>query len=187
MQEAVPPRARSHIAEFTPILTDARRVLQSVRLQSESLQRSAYSVGRAAGFARAQLESARHVLIAQRKARQFVEASEEYIVGLAVSIVERIAPRLGEGGLVAALLAEALNTVAEERELRVRVRHSAVTATRAMLARWQQAHPRAVVQVLVDSQLEPFGCVIESEKGRIELGLRRQLEAIREELNRNSK
>ena len=187
MQEAVPPRARSHVAEFTPILTDARRILQAVRLQSESLQRSAYSVGRAAGFARAQLESARHVLVAQRKARQFVEASEEHIVGLAVSIVERIATRLGEGNLVAALLAEALDTVAEERELRVRVRHSAVMATRTMLARWQQAHRRTVVQVLIDPQLEPFGCVIESEKGRIELGLRRQLEGVRQELTRLSK
>ena len=52
---------------------------------------------------------------------------------------------------------------------------SAVKATRAMLARWQGEHPQTVVQVLVDPQLEPFGCKIESELGRIELGLRKQL------------
>jgi flagellar biosynthesis/type III secretory pathway protein FliH len=39
-----------------------------------------------------------------------------------------------------------------------------------------------MVQVLVDPELEPFGCVIESAQGRIELGLYRRLEAIRAEL-----
>jgi flagellar biosynthesis/type III secretory pathway protein FliH len=52
-----------------------------------------------------------------------------------------------------------------------------------MLAQWQQAHPEAIVQVLVDPELEPFGCVIESEQGRIELGLQRRLEAIKAELS----
>ena len=184
MHEGVPPRATSDGAEFALILNDAGRVLKSVRHQTESLQRRAYREGRAAGFARAQIESAGHVLIAQRKARAFVEAAEQHIIGLAISIVARIAPRLGEADLVAALLAEALNTIATERELRVSVRHGAVTATRTMLARWQQAHPKAVVQVLVDPRLEPFGCVIESELGRIELGLFSKLEAVRAELTR---
>jgi flagellar biosynthesis/type III secretory pathway protein FliH len=123
------------------------------------------------------------VLIAQRKARAFVEAAkEQHIIGLALSIVARIAPKLGEAGLVAALLAEALSTLGGQRELRISVRQGAVTATRSMLAQWQQAHPEAMVQVLVDPELEPFGCVIESAQGRIELGLYRRLEAIRAEL-----
>jgi flagellar biosynthesis/type III secretory pathway protein FliH len=123
------------------------------------------------------------VLVAQRKARAFVEAAkEQHIIGLAIVIVTRIAPKLGEARLVAALLAEALSTLGGQREIRVSVRHAAVTATRAMLAQWQQAHPEAMVQVLVDPELEPFGCVIESEQGRIELGLHKQLEAVRAEL-----
>ena len=183
MHEGVPPRATSDGVEFAPILTDAGRVLQSVRHQMESLQRHAYREGRAAGFARAQVESAAHVLIAQRKARAFVEAAKErHIIGLAISIVARIAPKLGESGLVAALLAEALSTLGGQRELRVSVRHGAVTATRILLAQWQQAHPEATVQVLVDPELEPFGCVIESAQGRVELGLHRQLELLRAEL-----
>jgi flagellar biosynthesis/type III secretory pathway protein FliH len=124
------------------------------------------------------------VLVAQRKARAFVEAAkEQHIIGLAIVIVTRIAPKLGEARLVAALLAEALSTLGGQREIRVSVRHAAVTATRAMLAQWQQAHPEAMVQVLVDPELEPFGCVIESEQGRIELGLHKQLEAVRAELS----
>ena len=39
------------------------------------------------------------------------------------------------------------------------------------------------MQVLIDPELEPFGCVIVSEQGRIELGLHRQLELIRAELS----
>jgi flagellar biosynthesis/type III secretory pathway protein FliH len=52
-----------------------------------------------------------------------------------------------------------------------------------MLARWQAEHPHVVVQVLVDPQLEPFGCVVESELGRIELGLTKQLATMREEVS----
>jgi flagellar biosynthesis/type III secretory pathway protein FliH len=182
MHERVPQRASSEGAEFAPILYEARRVLQSVRQQIESLQRRAYKDGRAAGFARAQIESAEHVLTAQRKARAFVEDSELHIVGLAISIVAGIAPRLGEGSLVAAMLAEALNTMVAERELRVSVTHDAVTATRAMLAGWQQAHPTTMVLVLVDPRLSPFDCVIEAAQGRVELSLHSQLEAVRAEL-----
>jgi flagellar biosynthesis/type III secretory pathway protein FliH len=186
MYEGIPPRGSSDGAEFAPILSDAGRILQFVRHQTESLQRRAYSEGRAAGFARAQVESAAHVLIAQRKARSFVEDSEQHIIELALSIVARVAAKLDEASVVAALLADALNTSVAEHELRVSVRHVAVTAVRTMLARWQQAHPKAVVQVLIDPQLQPFVCVIESEKGRVELSLRGKLEEIRAELNRRA-
>jgi flagellar biosynthesis/type III secretory pathway protein FliH len=182
MYEGVPSRASSDGVEFAPILNEAGRILRSVKQQAESLQRRAYRDGRAAGFARAQTESAEHMLAAQRKARAFVEDSERHIIGLAISIVARIAPTLGEGDLVATMLAETLNTVIAERELRVSVRYGAVTATRAMLARWQQSHPLAIVQVLVDPRLDPFACVIESEQGRVELSLYSRLEAIRLEL-----
>jgi flagellar biosynthesis/type III secretory pathway protein FliH len=175
-------RSSLDIAGLTRILADATCVLSSLRQQAQSLQRRAYMDGPAAGFARAQAETVRQALEAQLKAREFVDASRHQIVGMALASVERMASRLGPATVVTALLTEALDEIKTERQLRVSVSQSAVKATRAMLARWQEEHPQAVVQVLVDPQLEPFGCEVESELGRIELGLRKQLEATRDEL-----
>ena len=139
------------------------------------LQRRAYMDGHAAGFARAQAETVRQALEAQVKAREFVDAAEEQIVGMALSCLQRVASTLGPATVVTALLVDALSAIKSERQLQVSVSQSAAKATRAMLARWQQEHPHVEVAVLVDRELEPFGCEIASELGRIELGLRKQL------------
>jgi flagellar biosynthesis/type III secretory pathway protein FliH len=177
------PREPFDIAGLTRILADATCILSSLRQQAQSLQRRAYMDGHAAGFARAQAETVRQALEAQVKAREFVDASRQQIVSMALASVERMAARLGPATVVTALLTDAMDAIKTERQLRVNVSQSAVKATRAMLARWQREHPQVVVQVLVDPQLEPFGCAIESELGCIELGLRRQLETIRAELS----
>jgi flagellar assembly protein FliH len=177
------PREWSEIAGLTRTLADATGILSSLQQQAQSLQRRAYMDGHAAGFARAQAETARQALDAQLKAREFVDASGQHIVSMALASVERMASRLGPATVVTALLTEALDAIKTERELRVSVSQSAVKATRTMLARWQVEHPQTVVQVLVDPQLEPFGCKIESELGRIELGLRKQFESIRDGLS----
>ena len=147
--------------------------------QAQSLRRRAYMDGHAAGFARAQADTVRQALEAQLKAREFVDASGQRVVNMALASVERMASTLGPATVVTALLADAMHAIKAERRLRVNVSQSAVKATRAMLARWQMEHPQVVVQVLVDPNLEPFGCVVESELGCIELGLRKQLEALK--------
>lgn len=148
---------------------------------TRSLQRRAYVDGHAAGFAKAQAETVRQALEAQRKAREFVDASQDQIVTMALATIQRIASTLGPATVVTALLFEALEDIKAARRLRVNVSQSAVKATREMLVRWQSEHPQTEVRVLVDPRLEPFGCEIESELGRIELGLHKQLEATREE------
>ena len=146
------------------------------------LQRRAYMDGHAAGFAKAQAETVRQALEAQAKARELVDASQEQIVNMALACVQRVASTLGPGNVVTALLSDALKEIKTERKLQVSVSQSAAKATRAMLARWQQEHPHVVVAVLVDRRLEPFGCEIQSELGRIELGLSKQLQVLRQEL-----
>src|SRR5262249_8467953 len=158
---------------------DATGILSSLQQQVQSLQRRAYMDGHAAGFARAQAETVRQALEAQVKAREFVDAQGQQILSMALASVERMALTLGPATMVIALLTDAMDSIKAERQLRVKVSQSAVKATRAMLARWQQEHPKVEVEVLVDPQLEPFGCEIASELGSIELGLRKQLEGIR--------
>jgi flagellar biosynthesis/type III secretory pathway protein FliH len=170
------------VPRLTRILADATSILSTLRQQAQNMQRRAYMDGHAAGFARAQAETARQALEAQLKAREFVDDSGQHIVSMALASIERIAATLGPATVVTALLSDAVDAIKAERHLQVHVSQSAVKATRAMLARWQQEHPQVAVQVLVDPQLEPFGYAIESELGCIELGLRKQLQTVREEL-----
>jgi type III secretion protein L len=158
-------------------------VLQAAKRQTELLQRRAYFDGRAAGAAHAQAEAIKHVLEAQKQAREWVAASEARIVELAVSIVARIAPRLDQGELVASLAAEGLAAIRDERHISVRISSAAEKTTRTMLDRWQSAHPEVeAVELIIDASLDPMACVVETELGRIEVGFSAQLEAVRSAL-----
>ena len=182
--QRIPRRAWGEVTQLNNLLNEAGRILQSAKRQAELLQRRAYFDGRAAGLAHAQSEAIKHVLEAQRQARELVAASELRIVELAVSIVARIAPRLDQGELVAALAAEGLAAIQEERHVCVRISSAAEKATRAMLDRWQLAHPEVeAIDMVIDPSLDPMACVIETELGRIEVGLPVQLEAVRTALN----
>jgi len=182
--QRIPRRAWAEVTQLNNLLSEAARILQSAKRQAELLQRRAYFDGRAAGLAHAQSEAVKHVLEAQKQARDLVAASELRIVELAVSIVARIAPRLDQGGLVAALAAEGLAAIQEERHVCVRISSAAEKATRAMLDRWQLAHPEVeTIDMVIDPSLDPMVCVIETELGRIEVGVPVQLETVRTALN----
>jgi type III secretion protein L len=182
--QRIPRRAWAEVTQLNNLLSEAARILLSAKRQAELLQRRAYFDGRAAGLANAQSEAVKHVLEAQKQARELVAASELRIVELAVSIVARIAPRLDQGELVAALAAEGLAAIQEERHVCVRISSAAEKATRAMLDRWQLAHPEVeTIDMVIDPSLDPMVCVIETELGRIEVGLPVQLETVRTALN----
>ncbi|MDB6157348.1 MAG: hypothetical protein JWO04_1054 [Gammaproteobacteria bacterium] len=120
------------------------------------------------------------MLEAQKQARELLAASELCIVELAVSIVARIVPRLDQGDLVAALAAEGLAAIREERHICVRISSAAQKCTREMLDRWQGAHPEVeTVELVIDPQLDPMACIVETELGRIEVGLSAQLQTVR--------
>ena len=178
--QRIPRRAWAQVNQLNSLLTEATRVLQTSKRQSEQLQRRAYFDGRAAGAAHAQAEAVKHVLDAQKQARDLVAASELRIVELAVSIVARILPRLDQSELVAALATEALAAIRDERHITVRIGSAAEKTTRSMLDRWASAHPDVeAVDLVVDASLDSMACVVETELGRIEVGLSAQLEAVR--------
>ena len=170
--QRIPRRAWAQVSEMSGLLNEAARVLQAAKRQTELLQRRAYFDGRAAGIAHAHAESIKHVLDAERQARELVAASELRIVELAISIVERIAPRLGQADLVAALASEGLAAIREERHICLRINSAAEKSVRPMLDRWQGAHPEVeTVELVIDPQLDPMACVVETELGRIEVSL----------------
>jgi len=177
----IPRRAWSCVLELTQLLADAGQIVEAAEGEADEVRRRAREEGFATGAAEAQAQGARHLLDAQVAARKLVARSDERVVALAISILERLAPNLGEPQVVAALAAEALRGLQSERHLHVHVRPQAEQATRALLEQWQLTHPEIEsAQVLLDEGLPPFGCVVESELGRIEAGLGAQLEAVRE-------
>jgi len=179
----IPRRAWSDVTDLAHVLAEARSILVAAREEAERLRCQAQAEGHQAGTASAQASAVGHILEAQQAARELLDASEKRIIALAVSIVARIAPTLGQAEWVAALAAEALRALRAERHVRVSVAPGAVEATRAALLQWQAAHPEVeTAQVAADPDLEPFGCVIVSELGRVEAGLATQLGAVREGL-----
>jgi type III secretion protein L len=178
--QRIPRHAWANVNEMSGLINEAGRILQTAKRQAELLQRRAYYDGRAAGAAQAQAEAIKHVLDAQRQVRELINASEARIVELAVSIVAHIAPRLDQGELIAALAAKGMAALCEERHVCIRFGQAAEKSMRSMLDKWQTAHPEfGSVELLVDPQLDPLTCVIETELGRIEVGLAAQLEGVR--------
>lgn len=182
--QRIPRRAWGDVIQLGNVLTEADRTLQSAKRQAELLQRRAYFDGRAAGLANAQAEAIKHILEAQRQARELVSTAEARIVELAVAIVTHIAPRLDQNDLVTALAQEGLAAIRDERHVTVRISSAAEKNVRAMLDRWQLEHPEVeTVDMEIEPSLDPMACVIETELGRIEVGLPVQLEAIRASLD----
>ena len=61
---------------------------------------------------------------------------------------------------------------------------SGLAVGREMLERWQGTHPEIeTVELVIDPQLDPMACFVETELGRIEVGLSAQLEAVRTTLS----
>jgi type III secretion protein L len=179
----IPRRAWADTSEMSRLLFEAGNIVRDAERRADEVIEQARAEGYAQGLARAESLMAQHLLDAQRQAHEFLGASQQRVVALAVAILERIAPTLGEPEVVAALAEEALSTLQAEKYLRIRVTAPAAAATREMLENWRSEHPQVeTAQILVDPHLAPFTCVVESELGRIEAGLSAQLDAIRAKL-----
>jgi type III secretion protein L len=179
----IPRRAWADTSEMSRLLFEAGNIVRDAERRADEVIEQARAEGYAQGLARAESLMAQHLLDAQRQAHEFLGASQQRVVALAVAILERIAPTLGEPEVVAALAEEALSTLQAETYLRIRVTAPAADATREMLENWRSEHPQVeTAQILIDPHLAPFTCVVESELGRIEAGLSAQLDAIRAKL-----
>src|ERR1700735_1289537 len=176
-------RAWAEITDLSGVLEEAKAVLTEAHEAAKAIREQGYAEGYAYGSAQAQARFARQLVDAQRVAMEFVGASQQRIVALSLRILARVAPSLGQSDLVPALLLEALKAATTEQPLRVYVAPGAMDATRAVLAEWQREHGlMEMPRVIEDPGLEPFGCIVESDLGRIDAGLHTQLAAVRDAL-----
>ena len=156
-----------------------RKAGEDAAVMAERARQEGFAAGRADGLR----EIAATLLRVQRDGAALLAREESRIVDLAVAIVARIAPKLDAAELVPALIAGAVREVSAEQFLQVRVHPDAYAAVEAGLGEIRKSLPGvADVQVVADAALDPQGCVLASEAGKVEAGVGEQLAAIRDAL-----
>jgi type III secretion protein L len=172
--------AWNDLADTRALLDRAEACYRQARDDAGAIAERARQDGFAAGRAEGLRDIAATLLRVQRDGAALLAREETRIVDLAVAIVARIVPRIDAGELVPALIAEAVREVSAEQFLQVRVHPDAYAAVEAELDEIRKSLPGiADVQVVADAALDPLGCVLASEAGKVEAGIVEQLAAIR--------
>lgn len=140
----------------------------------EAGRRDGYEAGRAA----AEREAADMLARLEISARDARGVMRRETVRLALEIVRRIAGRLGEDKVVAALADEAVRELVPDRPVMVRVHPDRVETVARRLAPHGDR-----VGVEADAQLAPADCRLVSDIGRVDAGLETQLAAIERALS----
>src|SRR3569833_4710811 len=80
----IPRRAWSDSSELSRLLFEAGYIVRAAESRADAVIEHARVEGCARGLAQAQSLMAQHLLDAQRRAHEFLEASQQRVVGLAV-------------------------------------------------------------------------------------------------------
>jgi type III secretion protein L len=172
--------AWNDLADARALLDRAEACYRKAGEDATELAARARADGFAAGRAEGLRDIAATLVRVQRDSAALLAREQSRIVDLAVAIVARIAPKLDAATLVPALIAEAVREVSAEQFLQVRVHPDAYAAVEADLDGIRKSMPGvADVQVIADATLDPLGCVLASEAGKVEAGVGEQLAAIR--------
>jgi type III secretion protein L len=172
--------AWTDLADTRALLDRADACYRDAQNDARSIAAKAKDDGFAAGRADGLRDVAATLLRVQQDSAALLAREESRIVELAVAIVARIAPKLDAKKLVPALVAEAVREVSAEQFLQIRVHPDAKASVEAELDDIRRSIPGvADVQVVADATLDPLGCVLASDAGKVEAGLTEQLSALR--------
>jgi flagellar biosynthesis/type III secretory pathway protein FliH len=113
-----------------------------------------------------------------RRARRLDELEAE-IPSLVVAIARRVLGReLAAAGAVVDVVAETLAPLRARREVTIRVAPADLPAVMAARPRLAALVERATLELLADARVEPGGCVVDTELGRVDARLETQLARI---------
>lgn len=170
----------TRLGEVHGLLDNAARIRQRAQDELDAERTRAHAEGLAAGRREGLAQVAAELLRVQVGTRALLAREHARVADLACAIVARIAPRLDSSALVAALVEEAVREIHAEHYLQVHVHPDAVAAVEAGIDVLREAHPGLEqVVVVADAELDPRGCVLVSESGKVEAGLDEQLAALR--------
>lgn len=172
------PAAQWHAAEQAhALLEDANQSLMNARKEAERRHQQGYERGYEDGRA-AGIDTFSRAIEALSEARDELAASmHEQALELAIAVVDRIAPRIGSDKLVPALVAEAVQHLAMEPTLTIRVHKEVAEPVRERCdAMDSAALPN--LEVVADEDLAEFDCVIETRGGLVNAGFDKQLQQV---------
>jgi flagellar biosynthesis/type III secretory pathway protein FliH len=172
------------LGDVHALLEAAAQIRQRAQDELDDERRRAHAEGLAAGRREGLAQVATELLRVQVGTRALLAREHARVADLACAVVARIAPRLDAPALVAALVEEAVSEIHAEHYLQVHVHPDAVAAVESDLDALRAAHPGLEqVVVVADAELDPRGCVLVSESGKVEAGLDEQLAALRAALH----
>lgn len=170
----------ARLRDVQALLDDARRIRDGARSEVDAARAQAHAEGVAEGRSEGLAQVAADLLRVQSATRALLARERTRIADLACAIVARIAPRLDSSTLVVALVEEAIREIHAQQYLQVHVHPDALDAVEAEIHALREAHPGvAQVVIVADDELDPLGCVLMSESGKVEAGLDEQLAALR--------
>ncbi|HEY6545706.1 MAG TPA: FliH/SctL family protein [Dokdonella sp.] len=170
----------ARLGEVHALLDDASAIRRRAQDELDAARVHAHAEGLAAGRREGLAQIAAELLRVQVGTRALLAREHARVADLACAIVARIAPRMDTPALVAALVDEAVREIHAEHYLQVHVHPDAVAAVEADVGALREAHPGLEqVVVIADAELDPRGCVLVSESGKVEAGLDEQLAALR--------
>jgi flagellar biosynthesis/type III secretory pathway protein FliH len=111
------------------------------------------------------------------------QRQEQDVLAIAMLVLERVAPTLGQGELVRALVRQAVAEARQARRLLIKVHPDAVAGVQAELGRLQQSCAwLESLDVIGVPEFDADHCVLESPHGYVNAGWPTQLAAIRQTL-----
>ncbi len=175
----------SALGDVHALHAEAEKIRSNASAEVQAASQRGHEKGVAQGRIEGLAQMAAELLRVQTETRGLLQREEARIADLACAVVARIAPRLDGGALVAALVAEAAGQLQAEQFLHVHVHPDQIADVEIALARMRSEFPDVEqLSVFADSKLDPLGCVLISEAGKLEAGFDEQLEALRLALRR---
>jgi flagellar biosynthesis/type III secretory pathway protein FliH len=136
-----------------------------------------YQAGVDAGFGEGQSRTAQHIRKLDEALAVEHHFRREYVQTLSLAIVRRIAARIGEGPMISAMVEGVLNELDPKRPIKVRVSQDAFDQLNGEL---QVATHN--ITLVIDDNLGPFDCEVDSGGATLELGVNSQLNTVSDAL-----
>lgn len=179
-ERVIPASAWVPLSRAQELVDQANRALQELGAELDAERAQARELGLAEGRRSALDQFAAATQALQTARDQLAEQMRAQLTGLAVAVVERIAPALGADKLVPVLVGEAVRQLAFEPNLVVRVHPDVAEETRQRLAQEGIGIGGVpAIEVVATPEFGAFDCVIETEGGVVRAGLNEQLEQVR--------
>lgn len=162
------------VSEGVALLSEIRRLDESLRAQRRRALEEAVAEGRARGYAEGAAEARREYAARcaelERLTSQYSERLRRQVVALSLQALRRIAGELGDGPVVAALAEKAVRDLVPDEPAVIHVHPAQADSVRSAIGR--------LAAVEADPALAPAGCVIRTAAGSIDAGLETQIAAL---------